>query len=341
MGAVVGALGNSGYGWAYRILDAQHFGVPQRRRRVFVVGCAGNRAAPVQVLFEPESSGRDTPPGRAARAGTASAANGGVARALTAQRGQRNDPNGQDFIVNALTRNGLGGGGPDDNLAQGGHLIVTPLARRGRASGSELEAGPSGGPYNALCAGDGSSSRTPLIQITHTLTSGGADASEDGAGRGTPLVAFHVTQDPISGDVSPALSAGNAQGCGTIGVLTPPITAVMGGNHAAPGSAGMDELAAAVALAENQHGELRTTGIASSLSSGGGKPGQGYSAALQGGVVRRLTPTECERLQGFPDGWTEGHSDSQRYRMLGNAVALPVVEWIAQRITAAEPEAAA
>ncbi|MBP8292602.1 MAG: DNA (cytosine-5-)-methyltransferase [Caldilineaceae bacterium] len=48
--------------------------------------------------------------------------------------------------------------------------------------------------------------------------------------------------------------------------------------------------------------------------------------------VRRLTPTECERLQGFPDGWTASQSDSARYRMLGNAVAVPVVEWIAQRM---------
>jgi DNA (cytosine-5)-methyltransferase 1 len=48
--------------------------------------------------------------------------------------------------------------------------------------------------------------------------------------------------------------------------------------------------------------------------------------------VRRLTPTECERLQGFPDGWTAGESDSARYRMLGNAVAVPVIRWIAKRI---------
>jgi DNA (cytosine-5)-methyltransferase 1 len=52
--------------------------------------------------------------------------------------------------------------------------------------------------------------------------------------------------------------------------------------------------------------------------------------------VRRLTPTECERLQGFPDGWTDGQSDSARYRQLGNAVAVPVVEWIAKRIIKAQ-----
>jgi DNA (cytosine-5)-methyltransferase 1 len=49
--------------------------------------------------------------------------------------------------------------------------------------------------------------------------------------------------------------------------------------------------------------------------------------------VRRLTPTECERLQGFPDGWTDGQSDSTRYRQLGNAVAVPVVQWIGKRIS--------
>ena len=48
--------------------------------------------------------------------------------------------------------------------------------------------------------------------------------------------------------------------------------------------------------------------------------------------IRRLTPTECERLQGFPDGWTEGQADSNRYKQLGNAVAVPVVEWIIKRM---------
>ena len=50
-------------------------------------------------------------------------------------------------------------------------------------------------------------------------------------------------------------------------------------------------------------------------------------------TVRRLTPTECERLQGFPDGWTEGQADSHRYKQLGNAVAVPVVQWIINRLT--------
>lgn len=44
--------------------------------------------------------------------------------------------------------------------------------------------------------------------------------------------------------------------------------------------------------------------------------------------VRRLTPLECERLQGFPEGWTEGQTDTNRYKQMGNAVAVPVVEWL-------------
>ena len=54
--------------------------------------------------------------------------------------------------------------------------------------------------------------------------------------------------------------------------------------------------------------------------------------------VRRLTPTECERLQGFPDGWTEGQADSNRYKQMGNAVAVPVVEWIIGRLVEADAD---
>jgi len=59
---------------------------------------------------------------------------------------------------------------------------------------------------------------------------------------------------------------------------------------------------------------------------------QTFIAEPPPGTVRRLTPTECERLQGFPDGWTEGQADSHRYKQMGNAVAVPVVEWIMQGI---------
>lgn len=118
-----------------------------------------------------------------------------------------------------------------------------------------------------------------------------------------------------------------------------------------------------VSFAENQRGELREMEIAPALGGGGGKPGSGYVAVydlpegtengalttrtmiatgardveagaiqLDQGRPRRLTPRECERLQGFPDDWTAGQSDTHRYKQLGNAVAVPVIEWLARRI---------
>jgi DNA (cytosine-5)-methyltransferase 1 len=131
----------------------------------------------------------------------------------------------------------------------------------------------------------------------------------------------------------------------------------------------------AVAFAENQRGEIRTSDVSMQLSCAGGKPGMGYPAvainlrgreggampecdevasmrAASGGssrsyiesqmAVRRLMPIECERLQGFPDDYTlikhknRWASDSARYRSLGNSMAVPVMRWIGERMEAVE-----
>lgn len=289
MGTVLGEFSRLGYWWAYRVLDAQYFGVPQRRRRVFVVGHSGDGAGPLSVLFEPESVCGDPPPSREKGTSVASAITGG-----------------------------LGSGGADDNKAQAGWFvpqIVGTLA---------ANCGP-----NSHDAGNFHCNQA--VDVAHTLRAE-HDASEDGTGRGTPIVpiAFHATQDPISGEVAPCIGQ---EGSGSV----------------------------AVAFAQNQRGELRTSDTAHQLNSGGGIPGQGYSAVLvptlgkesrspaksssgqmvdfcvgSGMRVRRLTPLECLRLQGFPDDWLDGLdlSDSAKYRMIGNGVALPVVEWIARRIAA-------
>lgn len=115
-----------------------------------------------------------------------------------------------------------------------------------------------------------------------------------------------------------------------------PLTLVASALSASHGGADDNDAQAnhlvAVSVSENQRGELRTSDIAAQLTVGGGKPGQGYSAAMTSFGVRRLTPTECERLQGFPDDWTADQSDSARYRQLGNAVAVPVARWLGRQI---------
>jgi DNA (cytosine-5)-methyltransferase 1 len=58
----------------------------------------------------------------------------------------------------------------------------------------------------------------------------------------------------------------------------------------------------------------------------------GGAVASQAIGVRRLTPVECERLQGFPDNWTDGQADSSRYRQMGNAITVNVAEWIGHRL---------
>ena len=77
-GSFLGALAELGYGWAYRVLDAQWFGVAQRRRRVFVVGCLGDGELAAKVLFESESVCRNSAPSREARKGVAPDAKKGV-----------------------------------------------------------------------------------------------------------------------------------------------------------------------------------------------------------------------------------------------------------------------
>lgn len=113
-----------------------------------------------------------------------------------------------------------------------------------------------------------------------------------------------------------------------------------------------------VSVAENQRGEIRETDVAPALSTGGGKPGSGYSAVRDGAAIRRLTPTERERLMGAPDGWTldSGPSladapntypsadrcaidplpDGRREAASGDGVAVPCAEWIGHRIMSYE-----
>ena len=78
-------------------------------------------------------------------------------------------------------------------------------------------------------------------------------------------------------------------------------------------------------------GPLTATGMSRAR---GTETVESHHYAMDASVVRRLTPTECERLQGFPDGWTDGQADSNRYKQMGNAVAVPVVSWIVNAMVA-------
>lgn len=262
-GAFLGALGQLGYGFAYRVLDAQHFGVPQRRRRVFVVGCAGGdwkRAA--AVLFEPQSlRGNSTPGGKA-----------------------RKD------VAGAL---GASSGGADDNDAADGRLICGTLQAGGKAACSAIQQDAESGLLIAQCLLSGTGRRYDAESET--------------------LIAFDWQGGGNQGDLGASLP-----GTGALGTTKTPavfdavqITCKTNRSRVTPGAP-----AGTVSKASNLH----------AITSG----------------VRRLMPVECERLQGFPDGWTDAPyrgkpaADGPRYKAIGNSMAVPVMRWIFERIDKAD-----
>lgn len=189
-GAVVGPQRSI----AWRVLDAQYFGLAQRRERVFLVGCPRTGGFdPAQILFEFDGLRRDSTPRRRAQEGVA----GGAAESV----GSCGEWGG-DSVAGAVTAKwAKGTGGPSGDECQ--NLVAGTLLARG---GDGMRLG------NSFDLQGG-------LQIAHTLRGEGFDASEDGTGRGTPLVAFHPTQDPISNvNVAHALACGSSNGQGNVAV---------------------------------------------------------------------------------------------------------------------------
>ncbi len=341
-GTFLGALGELGYRWSFRVLDAQYFGVPQRRRRVFVVAHLGDRGDPAKVLFEPESLRGDSAKSGKARKGSPRGARQG------AENGGRV---GVDIVGTLCSDTHPGAYSGQD--AYTGRLV--PQFFDEQASGSQY--GTSG--VASTCSRRDHKDATDLVvtatgPVTHALTVSDG-ATEDGTGRGTPIVlaiAFHPTQDPISSvEVTHAMGTGSRQGTATVAV------AFTAGNLARGAGPAPSETTVGTLLSQN--GRTRTdqdplvatvTGTLSSRSSAGG--GLGTDFEIAGGLqpttqgkmsCRRLIPIETERLQGFPDNWTlipwKGKPasecpDGPRYKAMGNSFAVPVVRWIGERLDA-------
>lgn len=223
---------------------------------------------------------------------------------------------------------------------QGGTVIVfksgdaTPKGREGAAYTITHRAGRGHGDGDGLAVAV-FNPQAGGKQTTLGLSTEGTDGALCGSQK--PAVAIPITADAAAGRTGDA-DAPSADAAGNIR-LRPPGLGV-----GEPGDAMFTLSAAAVpavALAENQQGELRTSATAPAQSRGGGKPGQGFAAAFDGADVRRLTPLEYERLMGWPDGWTEFRAngkriaDGPRYRMCGNGVVRQVAEWLACRLAAA------
>jgi len=310
-GTFLGALGKLGYGWAYRVLDAQYIrtrrfsgAVPQRRRRVFVVGYLGDWRPAAAVLFEPESLRGNPPPRREPGQGFTH----NVAASLVGSgRGVNRCGNsrGQDPVVGLIPQ-GFGGGntsGPID--------VAACLTAKGMRIDFEVE-----------------------TFVAHTLRGSGFDASEDGTGRGVPLVpvAFdckgsqvQVVEDGSTPTLRAMGHAGSHANAG--GQLAVAFDAQAGGR-------------AAVAFdLRGREGGAMLEGPHDTANIRAASGGSSRSYIATRWAVRRLTPLECERLQGFPDGYTnvpyrkrKSSADGPRYKALGNSIAVNAMDWLGRRI---------
>ena len=242
MGTVLGTLGKLGYWWAYRCLDSQYFGVPQRRRRIYIVGHLGAPCSP-EILFEPESVYGHLETGRTT---------------------------GKEVAKSLRGRFDSGSDESRDTLIQGKEMPT----------------------------------------VSHPVIASGNNSFDDS------IETYIIQEDPF------AFSAGNSEKAYGLGLgegIAPPLRSVESGNNQVP------------TIAFN----CQQTPISDDIPHG---LATRYDQAvmIHQSVVRRLTPRECERLQGFPDDWTKGGKDAPRYRVLGNAVTVPVATWIAERILKAD-----
>jgi len=307
---ILRGLVECGYGVAWRILDAQYFGVAQRRRRVFIVGSLGSGRA-AQVLFESESGAWDSAPSREARQ-----------------------------IVAAIPASGAGTSRTGNARTEAEKMIAV-------IKGASIGREPQNGPQYGEVITDGSSytlnssevhavafqqnTRDEVRMINGDGAIVGALSAEAGMKQQNYIAKALTAKNQRLGDGSEetfivsAIDVRNMreQPDGISGTLQSKKTGGHSLNYQNP----------IIAFDPFMGGSDRTVihrkdGIAQ-LS--------GREDAIAGSMgVRRLMPIECERLQGFPDNHTAGQSDSTRYRQTGNAVAVPCSEWLGKRIAAIE-----
>ena len=362
-GVFLGALGELGYGFAYRVLDAQYFGVAQRRRRVFVVGYLGDWRRAAAVLFERHSLSGHPAPSREKResASATITARTGISRnnheecvtwpaeissTLDTTFGTKQGLENQhvnagcpmfvpahtfstpaighivnDEISSTITKN-TGAGGETQNPA---YVVQPAYGIPGNWIGRKPE--------------NGGNATEPMYDIAPCLT------KTDQHGVAAPI-AFSGCDDGMDTqiNVTPTMRvAGNAQGNLAVAVGTDIYNAAITGDVAVPLTNRADGTGTGPTVMQpfQQTADCLTAAYGTKWN-GNASADNGSLFVKQSMAVRRLTPVECERLQGFPDSYTDIKSknkptpDGPRYKALGNSMAVPVMAWIGQRIEQVE-----
>lgn len=353
-----------GYGAATCVLDAQYFGVAQRRERVFVVGHTGGqwqRAA--AVLFERASLSGNPAPRREPRKGTADSTQAGfgvggeeLGKSLTGNTGGIDREDRHTLVcagrTDAIAFNAKDSGADagtevspmlralnhDKSHANGGWSVAAaiPVGIDGGQSRFALRSNPS----HSGDKGDGGVNTTMVAEVSPTLR--GNERNNSNPKTNCDMLVAHAME------VAPCLTQNYAKQPDNSDTNTGPclITHALKGegfDASEDGTGRGTPLVPEVAwaLQERDSKGSDSKGSDSSTKDGHLLPCQSQTTM----AVRRLTPRECERLQGFPDNWTriawrgkpvEECPDGPRYKALGNSMAVPVMAWIGSRIELVE-----
>ena len=343
-GSFLGALGELGYGWAYRVLDAQWFGVAQRRRRVFVVGCLGDQRAAAEVLFESEGVSRNPAPSREKRQTAPASTEGSVGE------GSKWWDGGQ--VAATLTKQNANGAQrmPDkDNF--GAVLEPVPHAFKVRG-GSPVETGEYGG-TPGKSAGKGYIGQDELVFTIAATQDQHISVPYRKVRRAQSTEDFESwQQDEVSNTIN-TFDVGDIR---STNVVAQPVVidraAFNQGENAQyepkieeaetmPSLVARGPRAVGQPVAVDTYNQTINEDTTQTIGSSASDVNH-YGTVLNPTMaIRRLTPVECERLQGFPDNWTripwkkkpeEECPDGPRYKACGNSMAVPCMKWIGRRI---------
>ena len=328
-GSFLGALGELGYGWSYRVLDAQYFGVAQRRRRVFVVGCLGDWRPTAEVLFESESLRRDTKKGRKKGETVTSYATPSIANCLQTTCNDYSRADGFNMIctehTGPLTARDYKGISSDDCnptmmklVAYENHPSDSRVKPMGEVCQTVTSKWGTGGGNIPFVQSFRKSRRAQSVNDFETWVDDGKSNTLNtfdlGDVRTTHAVAYGFEPGIAKREGNPNRFSEE---------ISPTLRADMGDN----------QVATAFGWQNSSHQGMSVDTISPTLDK------SKTPATMQNMAVRRLTPVECERLQGFPDNYTnikENCSDGARYKALGNSMAVPVMRWIGERINTYE-----
>ena len=331
-GTFLGILGKLGYGIAYRVLDAQYFGVPQRRRRVFVVGCLGDWRSAAAVLFERDCLSGNNPPRREAGKRVA----GPVAAGAPSRRNGGSNPTADQFVE-----------------FPGQYWDGTDTADTLDASNaSKQQAMPEKRRFQAVV--------TPVAMLNMQGSKSNSIAQEDGPsftlnamhGHDVHAIAYGIDEEQNAHEDQMGCLKARTEGGGFEGAVA------FESRFARNGRGAPSEVVPPLKAQSGQSGRgdgapmvcFDTTQVTSPGNYSQPKPGDAchplasgaHPPAIAGMQVRRLTPVECERLQGVPPGHTQvpyrgkPMADGPRYKMIGNGFAIPCVKWIGERIQMVE-----